>query len=86
MTFHAGLNWIPLGLRDPFYTEAFLIGEPFFPGVLLERLPVTASHFDYILVRGMHPDVVHWVGEFALLEARGGGFGAFAVTARQPDE
>ena len=84
MTFHATLSWMPLGLRDPFYARSFRIGEPFFPEVLLGRLPITASHFDYILVRGMHPDVVHWVNEFASLEARAGEFGAFAVRTATP--
>lgn len=84
MTFHATLGWIPLGLRGPFYERAFEIEDPFLPRRLLEGLPVTASHFDYILVRGLRPDVVHWVERFGAPAARAGAFQAFAVKTAAP--
>ena len=84
MTFHATLNWIPLGLRDPFYSRDFEVGEPFFPALLLANLPTTASRFDYILVRGLHPNVVRCVEVYGRPVARAGEFAAFAVRTAAP--
>jgi hypothetical protein len=84
MTFHATLDWIPLGLRDPFYSRDFNIGEPFFPALLVANLPTTASRFDYILVRGLHPVVVRCVEEHGRPVARAGEFAAFAVRTTEP--
>lgn len=51
MTFHATLDWIPLGMKAPLYRR-FSIAEPFQPARTLRRLPELAPAFDLILVRG----------------------------------
>jgi hypothetical protein len=79
MTFHASLDWIPLGLRDPFYRTGFNIAEPFFPALLVSNLPRTAGHFDYILVRGLHPEALRWIETYGRPVTRRGEFAAFAV-------
>jgi hypothetical protein len=79
MTFHATLDWIPLGLKDPFYGQAFKIWEPFYPDRMLDKLPGVVDHFDYVLVRGLDPGAVQWITRFAFPVARAGEFAVFEV-------
>jgi hypothetical protein len=52
--------------------------------MLLSNLPSTASRFDYILVRGLYPDVIRWIEMYGTPVARAGEFAAFAVKGRAP--
>jgi hypothetical protein len=82
MTFHPTLDWIPLGLKDPLYGQAFKVWEPFYPDRMLEKLPNVVAHFDYVLVRGLAPGAVQWIERFASPLARSGEFAVF--DARRP--
>jgi hypothetical protein len=82
MTFHPSCGWIPLGLKNPLYGQAFHILDPFLPDRLLGELPRVVDHFDYVLVRGLDPESVQWIQRFALPVARAGPFAVFEV--RQP--
>lgn len=79
MTFWGGLEWVPLGLRNPLYVESFDVKDPFQPLRLLQILPDRASEFDYLLVRGKDHRTSQWIRRFAETRAAAGEFSLYEV-------
>jgi len=80
MTFHAGLEWIPLGLKDPLYRQAFGIDGPFAPRRVLETAPRVRDRFDYLLVRGGDEAELRYLANFAALRSQAGAFALFELS------
>ncbi|MBU1677053.1 hypothetical protein KKA85_14890, partial [bacterium] len=79
MTFYAGLDWIPLGLKDPLYRRAFGIDGPFAPRRVLETVPGVRDRFDYVLVRGGDAAELRYLARFAALRSQVGAFTLFEM-------
>jgi hypothetical protein len=79
MTFHADLEWIPLGLKDPLYGRAFGIDGPFAPARVLGTVPLVSDRFDYLLVRGGDAAALRHLARFGDRRTRAGPFTLFEV-------
>jgi hypothetical protein len=84
MTFWAGLEWVPLGLKDPFYLSSFRTIDPFQPVRILRILPEVAPRFDYLLVRGGDRATFAWIERVGVRKAQAGTFHLFEVRASRP--
>ena len=82
MTFWAGLDWIPLGLRNPIHVKMFRLTDPFQPIRLLRILPEVAPQFDYLLVRGSDRGTSAWIERFAVLRSQAGPFFLYEIEGR----
>ncbi len=79
MTFHADLEWIPLGLRDPLYSQHFGIDGPFAPGPVLATVPAVRDSFDYLLVRGGDSATQRYLARYGTRRAREGDYTLFEI-------
>ncbi|MBC8423711.1 hypothetical protein H8E07_06270 [bacterium] len=79
MTFHADLAWIPLGLRDPLYSQHFGIDGPFAPGPVLGTVPAVRDDFDYLLVRGGDAATQRYLARYGTRRARAGAFTLYEI-------
>jgi len=79
MTFHADLAWIPLGLRDPIYSQHFGIDGPFAPGPVLGTVPAVRDNFDYLLARGGDAATQRYLARFGTRRSRSGDFTLYEI-------